>query len=462
MERVLGLTLTKDGAKLVESRVRKGKVSIINIREGYIGNIYDKDIKTKIKKFLKESKVKTRLTSFSIPDEDVFVRVNYYPLMPEEDLKKIVIDELSTYKIFEGDFPIVNIFRLKIEENRGRYLIVASPRSLVENHIKFLSSLGLEVKNVDLPSISSFRATKIFKKDLFKGSGVFVYISFKKTTLIYFFDGEINQFREFDIGLDNLNENKMLFLNEISNTISYFSREEKKPIERIILSGIDKGANEIFDEIKQRFGIETILGEILPQREYYFSTPIGLSLFNLEDKLKINLIPKDILEKRKDEVKVFFLILSSILLAFLLIGLSIYLINSISLTNESIKSINSNLQNVERSLENLKGIEVEYKELNTKKKELEDILSNYKIVNLKYYLDEIIKRKPQEITILNFSFSNELNFSLKISSKSIASIYEFRRRLETSEIFNEINLRGIDRSSDGISFTTIEILGVKK
>lgn len=462
MERVLGLTLTKNGVKLVESRIRRGKVSIINIKEGFTGNIYDKDIKAKIKRFLKESKVKTKLTSFSIPDEDVFVRVNYYPLMPDEDLKKIILDELSTYKIFEGDYPVVNIFRLKIEENRGRYLIVASPRSLVENHIKFLNSLGLEVKNVNLPSISSFRATKVFKRDCFKGSGVFIYVSFKKTTLIYFLDGEINQLREFDIGLESLNENKIQFLNEISNTISYFSREEKKAIEKIILSGIDKGVEESFNEIKERFGIETILGEILPQREYYFSTPVGLSLFNLEEKLKINLIPKDFLEKRKDEAKVFFLVLFSVLLALLLVGLSIYLLNSISITNESIKGINSNLKKVEKSLENLKGIEVEYRDLTTKKKELEDVIQNYENTNFKNYLDEIIKNKPQEITILSFNCNSDMNFAIRISSKSLASIFNFRRKLETSELFKEIKLRGIDRLTDGVSFTTIELTGAKK
>ncbi|MDI6861521.1 MAG: hypothetical protein QMD25_05865 [Caldisericia bacterium] len=462
MERFLGLTLTKNGVKLVESRIRKGKVSIINIREGFTGNIYEKDIKVKIKRFLRESRVKTKLTSFSIPDEDVFVRVNNYPLMPDEDLKKIVLDELSTYKIFERDYPVVNIFRLKVEENRGRFLIVASPRSIVETHIKFLNTLGLEVKNVDLPSISSFRATKIFKRDLFKGSGVFIYVSFKKTTIIYFFDGEINQLREFDIGLENLSENKLQFLNEISNTIAYFSREEKKTIEKIILSGIDKGIEEILKEVKERFGIETILGEILPQKEYYFSTPIGLSLFPLEEKIKINLIPKDILERRKDEAKVFFLFLSSILLALLLIGLSIYLINSISLTGESIKNIDVNLKNVERSLENLKGIEDEFKDLNAKKEEIEGVLSKYKTTNLKIYLDEIMKIKPQEITILNLNFDSDYNFSFRISSKSIASIYEFRRKLEESQLFNEVILRGIDRTRDGNSFTTIEIKGVKK
>lgn len=462
MERFLGLTLTKNGVKFVETRIKKGKVSIINIKEGVIGNIYDKETKAKIKRFLKESRVKTKLTSFSIPDEDVLIRVNTYPLMPDEDLKKVVLDELSTYKIFEGDYPVVNIFRLKIEENRGRFLIVASPRSLVENHIKFLNSLGLEVKNLDLPSISSFRATKIFKRDLFKGSGVFIYISFKKTTIIYFYDGEINQLREFDIGLDSLSENKFQFLNEISNTISYFSREEKRSIEKIILSGIDKGANEILNDIKERFGIETFLGEILPQKEYYFSTPIGLSLFSLEEKLKINLIPKDILERRKDEIKVFFLFLSTILLALILIGLSFYLINSISLTKESIKNVDSNLKNVERSLSNLKGIEAEYKNLNLKKKEIEEVISNYKTTNLKPYLDEIIKNKPQEITIANLNYNSEYNFSLRIISKSIASIYEYRNRLKESGLFNDVILRGIDRSKDGNSFTTIDLKGVKK
>ena len=462
MERFLGLTITKNGVKFVESRIRKGKVSILNIKEGVIGDIYDKETKAKIKRFLKEGRVKTKLTSFSIPDEDVLIRVNTYPLMPDEDLKKIVLDELSTYKIFEGDYPVVNIFRLKIEENRGRFLVVASPRSLVENHIKFLKSIGLEVKNLDLPSISSFRATKIFKRDLFKGSGVFIYVSFKKTTIIYFYDGEISQLREFDLGLQNLGENRIQFLNEISNTISYFSREEKRAIEKIILTGIDKGVQEILNDVKDRFGIETFLGEILPQKEYYFSTPIGLSLYSLEDKLKINLIPKDILERRKDEIKVFFLFLSTILLAFVLIGLSFYLINSISLTNDSIKNIDANLKNVERSLSNLKGVEKEFKDLNSKKKEIEEVIAKYKTSNLKQYLEEIIKNKPQEITILNLNFNGEYSFSLRISSKSIASIYEFRNRLKESTLFNEVILRGIDRSIEGVSFTTIELKGVKK
>ncbi len=36
------------------------------------------------------------------------------------------------------------------------------------------------------------------------------------------------------------------------------------------------------------------------------------------------------------------------------------------------------------------------------------------------------------------------------------------RELEASELFNEIKLRGIDRSTDGVSFTTIELSGEKK
>ncbi len=462
MERVLGLTITKNGAKLVETKLRKGKISIVNFKESTIGNKYEKDYKTKFKKFLKETKIKTKFTSFSLPDEDVLIRVNNYPLMPDEDLRKVILDEISNYKIFQDDYPVVNILRLKVEESRGRYLIVASPRSLIENHIKFLNSIGLEVKNIEIPSIASFRATKIFKREWFKGSGIFIYLSFKKTTLIYFQDGEIFLLREFDIGLDNLSENKINFLNEISNTISYFSREEKKVVEKLILSGIDRGVNEVYDDIKNRFGIETLFSDIIPQKEYFFSAPIGLSLFSFEERTKINLIPKDILEKRKDEIKVFFLVLSNILVGLILIGLSIYLLNSIKTTKDSIKEIDSNLIRVTKSLESLKGIEIEYKNISEKKKELDDVLKNYGNQSLKIYVDEILRNKPQDLNILNFNSSNELNFVLKVSTKNINSIFEFRKNLSQSEIFSEVRLRGIDRGSDGDAFTTIELKGVRK
>ncbi len=461
MERVLGLTITKNGAKLTEAKLKKGKISVVNFKESYIGNRYEKDFKVKFKKFLKEARIKTKFISFSIPDEDVLIRVNYYPLMPDEDLRKIVLDEISNYKIFQDDYPVVNILRLKVEESKGRYLIVASPRSIIENHIKFLNSVGLDVKNIEIPSIASFRATKIFKREWFKGSGIFIYLSFKKTTLIYYQDGEIFLLREFDIGLDNLSENKLTFLNEISNTISYFSREEKKSIEKIVLSGIDRGVEEIFEDIKSRFGIETFFSDILPQKEFFYSAPIGLSLFNLEDRLKINLIPKDILEKRKDELKVFFLVLSNIFVGLILVGLSIYLLSSIKTTNDSIKEIDSNLIKVTKSLESLKGIENEFKNLSEKKNELDEVLKNYGNQNLKVYVDEILRNKPQDLNILNFNFSNEFNFLLRVSTKNINSIFEFRKNLSQSKLFNEVKLRGIDRGSDGDAFTVIELKGVK-
>ncbi len=462
MERILGLTITKNGAKLVEAKIRKGKISIVNFKESFIGDRFEKDYKSKFRKFLKEARIKTKLTSFSIPDEDVLIRVNQYPLMPDDDLRKIILDEISNYKMFQDDYPVINIFKLKVEESKGRYLIIASPRSLIENHLKFLNSVDLQTKNIEIPSIASFRATKIFKREIFKGNGVFIYLSFKKTTLIYYQNGEILLLREFDIGLDNLNENKLNFLNEISNTISYFSREEKKPIEKLVLSGIDKGVNEIYEDIKERFGVEVYFSDILPQKEYYFSTPIGLSLYNLEDRLRINLIPKDILEKRKDSVKVFFLVLSNILLGLILVGLSIYLMSSISITKDSLKEIDSNLTRVTKSLEGLKGIEDEYKKLTSKKREIEEVLKNYVNLNLKNHIDEILKNKPQDLTILNLNFSGDLNFSLRITTKNINSIFEFRKKLSQSELFKDVNLRGIDRGSNGDALTTIELKGGKK
>lgn len=461
MEKILGIVLTKKSVRICESRILRGKTKIVNLKEGVVKGFFDKNLEREIKRFIRINRIKTKNASYSIPDEDVLIRVNTYPLMPEEDLRKIILDEISSYKIFENDYPILNLFRLKVEENKARYLIIVSPRKKIEFHLKFLKNLNLNVKNIDVPSIASFRANKIFRKELFKGNGVFIFLSERKTTLIFFTDGEILLLRDFEIGIDNIKDNFSIFRNEVSNTISYFSREEKKTIEKLIISGIEEGLEEYIDLIRGSFGVETYLGEVLQGKSYYYGTPIGLSLFSLEDKIKVNLIPKDILERGKDEFKLFLLSISNALLLLLLIFLSLFLINSVFLTKDSIKSTESNINSVNKSLEKYKGVEDEYKNLLKRKNEIDEFLKNYNKKTLNSYLYEIFKSKPDDLTIIDLQESNE-SFMIRVSGKSINSIYIMRKNLLLKEIFKDVKIKSIDRGADGIVYGAVEIIGGKK
>jgi len=459
MERILGLTLTKKSIKICEVGIKKGKISILNLKERIISGVFGKELENSIKRFLKQSRVKTKNVSFGIFEEDIMVRVNDYPKMPEEDLKKIVLDEISNYKIFEGDFPVINLIKLKEIENRIRYLLVIIPRKKVEEKLNFLKKIGLNPVNIDIPSFASFRANKIFRKEYFKGNGVFTFIGENKTTLIFFTNGEPLILREFEIGLNSLSENFDLFRTEISNTISYFSREEKKNIEKIIVTGIENGVEEVSQKLKETFGIEILLGAPLSDMPLYFSSSIGLSLFNYEDKLKIDIIPKDIKERAKDEFKLFMLILSTTILGFFIISLSIYLIDSIKVTSESIKNIKDNLKSVESSIISLKDIEKKYSEALNKQKEIDEIVNKFILNEKSSYINAIYSLRG-DIKIVNLNESSN-NFTLNILSNGFNPIFDFVDNLKNSKLFREIKIDGMSRNSDGTCNAIIQIVGGK-
>lgn len=458
MEKFLGLFIGKEVILGCEATVKKGKTKITNLKAKGITSSYGKELEIEIRKFLKEGRFKSKNLALSLNDEDVIVRVSDYPKMPEDDLKKIILDEVSSYKIITEDYPVLNLFKLKDLENRSRYLVVVSPRKRIEEKIKFFSKLGFIIKNINIQSISAFRGCKIFYKNIFSGSGVFLFLGDNKTTLIYYYDGDPLLFRDFDIGVKEAEENFINFRNEISNTISYFSREEKKAIEKLIVVGLTSDLKEISSKINEFTGIETIPLQAVGNRESYFSLPIGLSLFNLEDKLKINLIPKDILEKGKDIFKLFILTLFSIVLAFLILFLSYYLITSIKITQVELKTTTDYLKNIEKSLNELKGIEKKYQEVNQKYNELIKVIDQFKSINGYKTVNKIISLKPKDITVLKISNIDEKSFNLLINSESLSSIYIYKENLINGG-FKEVSIKFISRDSKGFYNSTIELKG---
>jgi len=461
MDRIAGLTITKKSIKICEVEVKKGKVSILNLKEGNISGVIGKDYENSIKRFLKINRVKTKNISYGLSEEDAIIRINDYPIMPEDDLRKIILDEVGNYKIFENDYPILNLIKLKEIENRVRYLIVVAPRKRVEERLNFLRKIGLNPISVDIPSFASFRANKILRKDYFKGDGIFTFIGENKTTLIFFTNGEPLLLREFDIGLNSILENFETFRSEISNTISYFSREEKKSIEKIIISSIESGIEDFDQKIKEIFGIEVFLGAPLSDKPAYFSSSIGLSLISYEDKLKIDLIPKDIKERGKDKFKLFMLILSIILIGFLIIFLSIYLIGSIKSTSESIKEINNNLKKVEDSILDLKDVEKKYSDLVNKKKEIDEILNKLQFEKNNEYIEKIFSLKTDTLKILSVSKQSENSYLINVLSNGFKSIFDFTKNLSDSGNFSEIKIQKMIRNKDGATSSTIEVSGGK-
>lgn len=458
MQKFLGLALTKDNILASEVAIVKNKTKILKIKTQPLTYNSQKDYELKIKGFLKKGKFKTKITSYAIPDEDVIIRVNDYPKMPLEDLKKIILDEVSNFKIFEGDYPVLNIVKLKDLENRIRYLVTLTPRKRVEERVRFLKKFGLEVKNIDIESISAFRGVKVFNKETLSQAGVFIFLGEFKTTLIFFEDGNPLLFRDFDIGVKNFDENTTLFNSEILNTISYFSREEKKDILKIIVTSIYSNIEPIAEKIGSFLGIKTQIVKPFQERETNLNLPLGLSLFNLEDKIKINLVPKDILERRKDEYKLFFLTLFSIILGFLIIFLSIYLISSIQATKNSLIQTKENLKRVEGSIEDLKEIERSYSENKKLVDRIKGVVQNFEYHKIYEDLVKIANLKPQDINLLNIIKTKDNEYSIDLTSSSLSSIYSYKDSLIKNG-FKKINIEFIKNDGTNLYSAKFYLFG---
>lgn len=446
MQRFLGLALTKDNILAIEVKIVKNKTKILKIKTQPLTYNSQKDYELQIKGFLKKGKFKTKITSFAIPDDDVIIRVNDYPKMPIEDLKKIILDEVSKFKIFEGDYPVLNIVKLKELENRIRYLVILAPRKKVEQRVRFLKKFGLELKNIEIESISAFRGVKLFNKETLSQTGVFIFLGEFKTTLIFFEDGNPLLFRDFDIGVKNFDENISIFNSEILNTISYFSREEKKDVLKILVTSIYSNIEPISEKIGSFLGIQTQIVKAIQERETNLNLPLGLALFNLEDRIKINLVPKDILERSKDEYKLFFLTLFSIILGFLIIFLSIYLISSIQATKNSLVQTKENLKRVEGSIENLKEIEKYFIENKKKVDRIKEVVKNFEYHKIYEDFVKIVYLKPQDINLLNINKINDNEYSIDLTSSSLSSIYSYKDSLIKNG-FKNIDIEFIE--SDG-------------
>lgn len=460
MIRVLGITVINGKIRCALSSITKGKSSILKIREGEIKSTSSEKILKEIRNFIKREKLKANEVSFGIPEEEVIIKIGSYPKMPKEELRKIVLDEISSYKVFENDYPVLNMVKLLEKDGRERYLIVSILRKKALKWIDIIKRAGLNLKRIELNPIGSFRAIKLLNREKVVGSGVFVFINNSKTTLMFYRNGDILFLREFEIGYEEIEEKFDSWINELTNTISYYSREEGETIEKIIISGIEGGLEKISNELSERLNIPVEFGTPIPKTSYTISTPIGLSLFKIDERISINLIPKDIIEKPKDELKSFFSGLFIAILGILILSLSMYLITSQRVTDSAIKETKNNLKRIEKSLEDLKGVEIEYSKASKELNRLKSITEGLKSKKVSQYLSKIYSLR-EGVIVLNTNVSGE-NIGLSLSGNSFQEIFSYRKRLLQTELFSKVNILRIEKKEGGGVVCQMSVQGVEE
>ncbi len=170
----LGLDLGRQTIKAVELTQGRAKPVLKNC--GVIGHNFGgienfKDEKSianyagTIKKLLNDAKIREKNVSISIPEYEVFTRTIKFPMLSEQEISAAIKWEAEEYiPMPVAEAIIEHQIIEKVDTGSGQevlVLLVAVPKSTVEQYIKVASVAGLNVVGVDTAMISSSRSLSI-------------------------------------------------------------------------------------------------------------------------------------------------------------------------------------------------------------------------------------------------------------------------------------------------------------
>ncbi len=471
MRRITGIEISEDYVKLIEVFYsRDGKVNLSKIYESPLPPTKDDgEIAQALKNIVGESRIKGRKVFLAIPEDQVVSRILDLPPMPEKDVKKIVLDELSTFKIFQEDYPVIELFKLEEKGDNIRYLVIGSPRKYLVRWIKILRQAGLQLKGVDLSPLSAFRALKNLRQDILTEKNfAFIYAGDKNTTIFFVKDGELVFLREFSSGIKDMqqkDEELNNWLGEVSGTLAYFLREGRGEISQFYVSGsTNTGYNysELVRNLQTRLNLKVdlmspFLNLDLPQDFAYliengssYSSLIGLTLQEYENTFKVNLIPQDVREYKKDLFRFIFASLAILGIGFTAISLSLYLstfrIDSIN----SIKEIKENLAIVEKSITDMAFIEVDFNKIRLEEERWSKIQNQFSQINLYKGILIILNSSGDKVKIADINYAEGDTIYLSVTTFEFSPVFSYRDSLAESGVFNDVRILNFEKSDRGI------------
>lgn len=459
------LEINRNYLKIMEISLTKNGLAIKKAYEAPLPLISnDNDLSMAIRDAKRASGIKGRRVILAIPEDQIISRILDLPPMPEKDIYKIALDEFSTFKIFQGDFPVIQLIKLAELETGERYLVIGSPRKNLLRWIKVIKNSGMRIVSIDKPSLSAYRSLTFSQDERVEQPNyVFIYTGEEVTTLFFIKDGELLFVRELSFGInDILNDEDELnsWINEISGTFSYYLRESKGVISYLYLSGSNNSNHNylsLLEILKTRLNLSAKLInpytnlDLSPELIYLldkgsnYSSLVGLAFNFKEQKFYLNLIPKDVREYNKDFLKIAVATLLILVIALGATYLTLYF-NKYRLSSlNSIKEVKANLALVDNSLLEQAHIEHEFNVLRAEEEQWNTVFNQLNQIDLKKAFLEIFRSAEGKVGLTNVVYEDGKVIHIHISSIDFSSIYEFRDKLISSNLFLEVKISNIGR-----------------
>lgn len=309
-----------DWVKIAESTLTPSGYKISGIRIKKTLEIKG-ELSAGIKAMLKEADITINQTALVVPRQFVTIRNLELPSVDKKEIREIVDLQASKQTPYSREEIIFGFKARKSAKNGySDVLLAIAKKDIIEERMKVLKEAGLDVGSVRLGSEGIYRYFMLLDTGKSDKTTLLIDIDNDFSDILIISNNNFEYTRNITIGkaftLKNPDNWKSSFIAEIKKSLEIYCHETgSKNIERILLTGMTEGLDELLSVLRLEFHLPVnTAGGLNPSllsnktRPYYKQAACDASLSSITgilcsaEELSVNLLPQDAeIERRMKE-----------------------------------------------------------------------------------------------------------------------------------------------------------------
>jgi len=422
----------------------------------------DKDVEKEIRSLILKNKLTKSQVYVSFPRHLVTVRSVRLPTTNEHEVRDMAELQAINYLPYAREEMVVSY--TIIETTKDGYtdiLLILTQRKSVDRYVEIFRGAGIPIEMIALSSeglLNWYLGLKLDDKQpiaIIDIDRYHTHIQIVKNKKMLFS-------RSVSFDTVNPEQDKDALLGEIKLSFDSFMKEQHESISRIILSGSEDYTSHFSSLLADNISIpcerleqlrnvkvKDIVNKSLHQLKVAsYTYLVGTALES--ERLTVNLLPRDIIEKKKEET------LKSELTKTIVLSLLV-IIAIFGIVGKKIHDKRVYIRNIEARL---KAIEPEVKRLTTLKENIELIQNQLRFEGSSIdVIRQLYTLLPGDVSLTLFEFEDKMRVLLRGTAGNLSEVFNLLPILEESPYFENVTINyATKRTSKQREFADFEII----
>ena len=462
-EKLITAVDISDGlVKIAAVSAEKGGRDLHTLDSAELPTDKEKEVAKEVRSLISKNKLGKSLILVSFPRHLVTVRNVRLPTAKEEEVKNMAELQAVKYVPYSQEEMVVAHKVISVtKEGYTDILLILAQRKSVNRYVEIFRHAGIPIEKLTLSSegiLNWYSGLDIKKTDVV----AIIDLDSYHTHIQIVENKKLLFSRSVSFNITDPASDRDVLLREIKLSFDSYLKEKDEKISRVILSGSEDYARDFSfflsdnlstpcDYIDQFQGFTLKKGEskYLPQfKKASYVHLLGIA--SQPEKLTINLLPRDIIDKRKEQI------LRNELIRTMVLSLFVVVI-AFGIMEKKISEKRSYLKKIETRL---KEIEPEIKELLKLKENIGLIRGQLAFKGSSIsIIREVYDILPEDVTLTLFEFEDKNRILLRGTTKELSRVFNLLPQLEGSPYFENVKINyATKRTFKRIEFADFEII----